>query len=164
MAAQAGKVILLQKFGVADLHRIPELGRQRGQERVEAVQELARAGEAAVAESAEFENQHRGPLPVWAERPQEPFFQHAVVEERLVLLAAPRAVTRVLRKNAAGDLLRRLERKVKCAGVGWNRRRQNSSVGTGKKAKSPQTAGNVSVYRAGIRPRNRLRENRPRSR
>jgi hypothetical protein len=54
---EAGEVIGLQKLRVADLHRVAEFRRQRGEERVQALQKLAKFGETALRKRAELEDE-----------------------------------------------------------------------------------------------------------
>src|ERR1700674_147999 len=113
MAAQAGEIILIQKLGIADLHRVPEFRRQVRQERVEPIQKLTQVREAPPAKSSELENQQRRLLAVRRQRPQKHLAQRAAIEEAFVVFTGLLSVARMRWKYLARYLLRHLERKPK---------------------------------------------------
>ena len=113
-----------------------------------------RGGETALPEGAEFENQQgrlaRGTAAAGAETFR---CERAGIEERLVLLAALRAVARVRRKHFAGDLFRHFEGETEtAAGV---RREQLApeflAWGTGRTRNRRKPWGRSRRIRAGIR-------------
>src|SRR5208283_1085276 len=111
--AQAGEIIGGEELRIANLHRVTEVGRQRGQKRVQAGDELIGGGETAPAESAEFENQHASLAAVGQQRAEEHLPQRNRIEKRRILPAALRAVARMGWKHFAGYLFRHFEGELK---------------------------------------------------
>src|SRR5581483_5878266 len=116
LPAQAGKVIRLQELRIAHLHGIAEIRREGRKKRIQAVEKLPEILKAAFSESTELENHQRCLRPMPPQRPQEHLLQHLRIQKLRVRFARLRTVTRVFGKDAARDLLRRLERKPEAVG------------------------------------------------
>src|SRR5262249_1786240 len=111
--AQAVEVIALEELLVADLDRVAVMTRQRGQEWIEQLEELAQL---QAPERAELEDQGRDPVLVALERLQERLAQQVEIEKRRILESCLRSVARLDGKPAAGDLLGDLEREPERGG------------------------------------------------
>ncbi len=113
MAAQACEVVAIEKFLIANLHRIAKFAGKLRKKWIEALHEGARIGENAPGECAKFENQRGDLVLIRFERTQKSFAQQSGVEKRRILHASLRAIARVDREYLAGDLLGDFEGELK---------------------------------------------------
>src|SRR5262249_30153189 len=113
VATQAGEVVGLEKFLVANLQRIAKMARKLRQKRIQPLDEGARIGKNTLGKCAEFENKRRDLIPIGIEQTQKSTRKQRGIEKRRVLHASLPAIARVDREYLAGDLLGNFEGELK---------------------------------------------------
>src|SRR5579871_3552776 len=113
MSPQAGEILTVEEFGIADFDGIAVFGRQIRKERVQFLQEFGCIEDSFSGKITEFKDDDRRAVAVGFRGAKKGILEQIRIEKRLVLDSGERSITRVAGKYLASDLFRGFEGESK---------------------------------------------------